>query len=88
MKVIIENISRSRALELIKNVQDSICQGLAIQGRNFYETIWCDTVTASISPKEKGEDGSDMEIPDFGSYTFNISSDYWSEYRLREFAGL
>ena len=72
MNVVVSNITRSRALELLKNVQESVCKGFAIGGKKMYEFVHSDTVVASIAPKTQNEDGSDMEEPDFASYNFKI----------------
>jgi hypothetical protein len=88
MKVVISNITRSKALELLENVQESVCKGFAIGGKKMYEHIFSDTVFAYIAPKTQYEDGSDMESPDFTSYTFTIQSNYWLEFILKEYAGL
>lgn len=88
MNVVVSNITRSKALELLKNVQESACKGFAIGGKKMYEHIHSDTVVASITPKTQYEDESDMEEPDFTSYTFTIQSNYWTESTLKEYAGI
>ena len=45
-------------------------------------------MVASIAPKTQYEDVSDMESPDFTSYTFTIQSNYWNESTLKEYAGI
>lgn len=87
MNVTVENISRARALGLLENVQNSICKGLAIGGKNMYEHINSDTCTAFIRPKEH-EGDRDLEQPDFNCYTFTIQSGYWTERTLKEYAGI
>lgn len=88
MEIIIKNLSKKKALELLKNVQNSVCKGLAIQGKYNYEYVNCDTCLARIAPNKKFEDDSDMEFPDFNNFHFTIQSGYWTESTLKEYAGI
>lgn len=84
----LDNLTRSQALELLKNVQNTIAKGLAIAGNHGYEYIVTNTVLATINPKLKFDDGRDLEKPDFTKYTFYIYSGYFVENSLRQFAGI
>ncbi len=88
MKITIENLSRQSALDLLNHVKASQFTGIALGGKIGYEHLNSQTINASISPTEKSEDGKDLQYPDLSKYIFSISSDYWPEHSLKEFAGL
>lgn len=78
--ITIKNLSRSSALQLLKNVQSNAAKGIAISGAKECRYITTDTITATVKPDDSGWDG-----PDYENNTFEIYSNYWQESTLKTF---
>ena len=77
MKIVIQDLSRKKALLLLLKVQDNHCTSSAIQGPENCKFITENNVTATVCPADT-ETG-----PDYSKNSFEIQSNYFNEHTLR-----
>lgn len=78
--IIIKDLSRKDALQLLANVQANHALGYAVQGKKTCRFVNTDTVCATVEPQE----GSFGEL-DYSKNRFKIYSNYWAESTLKDF---